>query len=57
MQRLKRQTHIGTLASTGASNQGEIGLQCEIIGLLQKGCFGTCRLTDSDGTAFEEQVR
>ncbi|CAN0092719.1 unnamed protein product, partial [Ectocarpus fasciculatus] len=56
VQRLKRQTHVGTLASTGACCQGEIGLQCEILGLLQRGCVGECMLTDDDGTTYLQEV-
>ncbi|CAN0322388.1 unnamed protein product, partial [Ectocarpus sp. 13 AM-2016] len=56
VQRLKRQTHVGTLASTGACCQGEIGLQCEILGLLQRGCLGECMLTEDDGTTYLQEV-
>lgn len=57
VQRLKHQTHVGTLASPGACSQGETGLQCEILGLLQNGCLGRCKLTDEEGAAFEQEVR
>ncbi|CAB1111131.1 unnamed protein product [Ectocarpus sp. CCAP 1310/34] len=85
VQRLRRQTHVGTLPSTGAScqgvfqrlgtisccslktswklfaftaehAQGEIGLQCEILGLLQSGCLGECMLRDDDGATSKHEV-
>ncbi|CAN0172214.1 unnamed protein product, partial [Scytosiphon promiscuus] len=56
VQRLKHQTHPATFASGGACCPGEIGLQCEILGLLQQGCVGRCRLTDGEGTTFEQEV-
>ncbi|CAB1108696.1 unnamed protein product [Ectocarpus sp. CCAP 1310/34] len=55
VQRLRRQTHVGTLASTGASCQGEIGLQCEILGLLQRACLGECMLRD-DGAISKHEL-
>ncbi|CAM9224271.1 unnamed protein product, partial [Hapterophycus canaliculatus] len=56
VQRLKRQTHVATLAIAGACSQGEIGLQCEILGLLQKGCLGQCRLAEDGGAALAQEV-
>lgn len=57
VQRLKQQTHVGTLASRGACSQGEIGLQCEILGLLQQGCLGLCKVTGEEGGMLEQEVR
>ncbi|CAB1106243.1 unnamed protein product [Ectocarpus sp. CCAP 1310/34] len=56
VQRLKHQSHVGTLASPGACCRGEIGLQCEVLGLLQNGCLGRAKLTDQEGAAFEQEV-
>lgn len=56
VQRLKRQTHVGTIASTGAANSGEMALQCEILGLLQKGCLGNCAIEGEDGNTFMQKV-
>ncbi|CAN0332590.1 unnamed protein product, partial [Scytosiphon promiscuus] len=56
VQRLKRQTHVATLASAGTCCQGEIGLQCEILGLLQQGCVGDCRLAPGGGSTLAEEV-
>lgn len=57
VQRLRRQTRVGTIASTGAANSGEMRLQCEILGLLQRGCLGDCALQGSDGTTHLHEVR
>ncbi|CAB1103965.1 unnamed protein product [Ectocarpus sp. CCAP 1310/34] len=57
VQRLKHQTHVGTLARPGACSQGETGLQCEILVLLQNGYLGRCKLTDEEGAAFEQELR
>ena len=57
VQRLKRQTHVGTIASPGACGQGEVGLQCEIVGLLQKGCVGECRIPGGAGSTKKKKVR
>ena len=57
VQRLKSQTHVATLASGGACCEGEIGLQCEVLGLLQQGCLGQCRLQGDDGAACDQEVR
>ncbi|CAN0435737.1 unnamed protein product [Pylaiella littoralis] len=56
VQRLRRQTHVGTIASTGAANSEEMRLQCDILGLLQRGCLGHCALQDSDGCTSLHQV-
>ncbi|CAN0288031.1 unnamed protein product, partial [Scytosiphon promiscuus] len=56
VQRLKRQTHVATLASAGACCQGEIGLQSQILGLLQQGCLGCCMLADDEGATRVEEV-
>lgn len=56
VQRLKRQTHVGTIASTGAANSGEMELQCQILGLLQRGCLGNCALQGDDGTTRLHEV-
>ncbi|CAB1107711.1 unnamed protein product [Ectocarpus sp. CCAP 1310/34] len=55
VQRLRRQMHVGTLAGTGATCQGEIGLQCEILGLLQRGRLGECMLMDDDGAISKHE--
>lgn len=57
VQRLKNQTHVGTLATPGARSEGENGLQCEILGLLQQGCLGRRVLRDEQGARSEEEVR
>ncbi|CAB1108532.1 unnamed protein product [Ectocarpus sp. CCAP 1310/34] len=56
VQRLKNQTHVGTLATPGARSEGENGLQCEILGLLQQGCLGRRVLRDEQGARSEEEV-
>lgn len=45
------------LGEYGGLQSGRDWAPVRKIGLLQKGCFGTCRLTDSDDNSFEEQVR
>lgn len=57
VQRRRRETHVGTIADTGACYEGEIGYQCDILGMLQKGCLAKVRVQADDGTINLVKVR
>ena len=50
VQRKRSQTHVGTIAATGACYEGEIGYQCDILGMLQKGCLAKVRVQADNGS-------
>lgn len=57
LQRRKRETHVGTVASPGASCEGEMILQCSIVRELQRGCITTASVPATDGSCKELEVR
>lgn len=57
VQRKRRETHVATIAATGACYEGEIGYQCDILGMLQKGCLAKVRVQADDGTMNLVKVR
>ena len=44
LQRRKEETHIATVASPGASCEGELTLQCKIVHELEKGCIASAKV-------------
>lgn len=57
VQRKRREAHVGTIASTGACYEGEIGFQCDILGILQKGCLAKVRVEANDGATKFVKVK
>ncbi|CAM9711111.1 unnamed protein product [Laminaria digitata] len=56
LQRRRTETHVVTVASPGACCEGEIELQCDVLGELQKGCNAEVRVLLATGESFLQKV-
>lgn len=49
LQRRRGQANITTVASKGASSEGEMDLYCRVLGELEKGCYAVIHMPAFDG--------
>ncbi|CAN0301776.1 unnamed protein product [Ectocarpus sp. 6 AP-2014] len=56
LQRRKLEIHVATVASPGASCEGEMLLQCKILHELEKGCIARAFVQDRNGRWKEVEV-
>lgn len=55
MQRRRKELRVGTVASPGACREGDMELQCRVMGRLQRGCIAEVRLpTENGGSNLHE---
>ena len=56
LQRKRDQPHVATVASPHTSCEGEMALQSEILGKLQRGCIAVVTLREPDGELNKHKV-